>query len=88
MKRHTKEKTDEEKSAVELIGPDLGSGGWKWMGTATGKDGCIHGAPCNASKVLKIDPQAGTAELIGGIPNGNKSKMIRCMAASKNSQVY
>ena len=55
--------------SVEIINPDLSThGDGKWDGGVLGNDGCIYAIPCNASRVLRIDPAApggAAVELIG-----------------------
>ena len=50
-------------------GADGGGGGgarpWQYHGGALGPDGCIYGFPAHADRVLKVDPAARAARLIG-----------------------
>jgi hypothetical protein len=39
---------------------------FKWLRGARGRDGAIYGVPSNANKVLRITPQTGVCEAIGG----------------------
>ena len=51
-------------------------------------NGRLYAAPCQASKVLEIDPAAGTTRLIGDeIPGGNKLS-YRSLAAASNGRLY
>lgn len=48
---------------------DLEEGDWKkedfFDGVVLGKDGMVYGVPCNAHKVLKVDPSSGSTEFVG-----------------------
>lgn len=54
--------------AVTTIGGDLPEmqGDWLWHGGNLGDDGCIYGVPCNAERILKINPRTSEVSLIGG----------------------
>ena len=52
---------DPATDASRQIGPNLGAGERKWMNNgATGPDGCIYFAPCDARQVLCVNPGTGT----------------------------
>lgn len=39
---------------------------FKWLRGARGEDGAIYGVPSNANRVLRITPQTGECDAIGG----------------------
>jgi hypothetical protein len=39
---------------------------FKWLRGARGADGAIYGVPSNANKVLRISPETGVCDTIGG----------------------
>ncbi|KAL1507497.1 hypothetical protein AB1Y20_008333 [Prymnesium parvum] len=50
---------------MHLIGTNLGEGGGKWSGGVLGPDGKVYCVPCDARRVLRIDPATGATDLIG-----------------------
>jgi len=58
------------KIAVEEVGDNLGNQENKWRGGVVGRDGCVYGIPCWATRVLKFDPSSNTNSLIGDVGEG------------------
>ena len=49
-----------------LVSPDiLGVSAGAGLGAVLGTDDCVYGIPCNAERVLRIDPATDATELIG-----------------------
>ena len=45
------------------VGDDLGDGEWEWMSSVIGKDNCIYGIPCDATRVVRFDPSNNTSTM-------------------------
>jgi len=68
---------------VSVNGGDEG----RWAAMAEGRDGRLYAPPCNSSRVLRIDPSTGTADLIGPDFGVDKNKW-RSIAASADGRLY
>ena len=61
------------RTACTFADLETDSAGWNWHGGALSPDGKIYGIPCNAGRVLAIDPKSMTAAPIGPeLPGKNK----------------
>ena len=84
---------DPATDATELIGDDFSAlddtGGMRamtlWSGIAAAADGKLYCSPCTATRVLRIDPAAGTTELIG---DDFKDNGFNGIAAAADGKLY
>ena len=54
-------------------------GPYKYNSLAVASNGRLYAAPCNASRVLEIDPADGATRLIGDeLPGDDKSRKTAC----------
>jgi hypothetical protein len=58
--RHTEQEVTTIGGHLEEMKSD-----WLWHGGNLGNDGCVYGIPCNAKRVLKINPRTGECSTIG-----------------------
>lgn len=62
------------------------TGDKQWFGAILGKDGCIYCIPCNANRVLRINPKTGQLSTFGELPKGGWK--WRHGALAPNGKIY
>lgn len=63
-------KLNPSNDSVCSVGIDLGAGGFKYIGTVVGGDGCVYGIPSQTNRIVKFDPRDQSTTFVGEIAEG------------------